>query len=308
MEKQPEKITRRIYVSMPADKWLSDGQNRLKWAVVDEIKNIGYTPEIFTNPKRMPGLSSGKPWNARDAFEIARCCSGAVIIGLPRWQFQDARFGVIDMPTDFCAYEGALAHAFSLPMLVLKQDTIDRRTIFDNSHGQYISVFKETDDEQWLREEDFLTGFYYWKEKLEARRDIFLGYSSGSKELAVLVKQYLEELEVTVLDWDTDFIPANSIMEQIKKAGSQCTGGIFLFTKDDNYSAKGKAKVFAPRDNVIFEAGYFIHAKDKSHVLIVREEGAKMLADLGGDIYANLQQKDNIESIKRTIKSFILNF
>jgi predicted nucleotide-binding protein len=37
-----------------------------------------------------------------------------------------------------------------------------------------------------------------------------------------------------------------------------------------------------PRDNVLFEAGYFIQAKGKDRVLIVREAGAKMPADLGG--------------------------
>lgn len=309
IKKPAEKISRRIYVSMPADRWLTDEQNRLKWAIVNEVKNLGYVPEIFTNPRRMPGLASGKPWNARDAFEIARGCSGAVIIGMPRWKFKaDGGNGYYYMPTDFCSYEGALAHAFSLPMLIVKQDTIAWRTVFDNSHGHYISTFTGQDDERWLTSEEFQTGFYYWQEKLQNRRDVFLGYSSKSAKLALQVKQYLGELGATVLDWNSDFIPASSIMEQIKKAADRCTGGVFLFTKDDNFLNNGKGESFAPRDNVVFEAGYFIHAKDKSHVLIVREEGAKMLADLGGDIYAHLPNRNNIDPIKNTIKGFIMNF
>ena len=39
----------------------------------------------------------------------------------------------------------------------------------------------------------------------------------------------------------------------------------------------------------LLEAGYFISAKGKERVLIVREPGAKMPADLGGDIYASLR-------------------
>ena len=53
-------ITRRIYVSLPADRWLSPSMNDLKWAIVEEIENLGYTPEIFTNPKGKPGLASSK--------------------------------------------------------------------------------------------------------------------------------------------------------------------------------------------------------------------------------------------------------
>jgi hypothetical protein len=34
-------VTRRIYVSLPADPWLSSSMNDLKWAIVDEIENLG---------------------------------------------------------------------------------------------------------------------------------------------------------------------------------------------------------------------------------------------------------------------------
>lgn len=36
----------------------------------------------------------------------------------------------------------------------------------------------------------------------------------------------------------------------------------------------------APRDKVVFEAEFFAVAKDRGHVLIIREDGAKMPADL----------------------------
>ena len=60
-----------------------------------------------------------------------------------------------------------------------------------------------------------------------------------------------------------------------------------------------------PRDNVVFEAGYFNAAKGKCRVLIVREVGAKMPADLGGDIYASLKSKDDIGSVKSVVHKFI---
>ena len=67
----------------------------------------------------------------------------------------------------------------------------------------------------------------------------------------------------------------------------------------------GQRETAAPRDNVVFEAGYFIGLKGKRNVLIVRESGSKMPADLGGDIYASLPDKSNIAPIERTVSAFI---
>jgi hypothetical protein len=53
-------LTRRIYVSLPADPWLPPKINDLKWGIVEEIEKLGYTPEIFTNPRGRPGLASHK--------------------------------------------------------------------------------------------------------------------------------------------------------------------------------------------------------------------------------------------------------
>src|SRR5689334_11441227 len=100
-------ITRRIYVSLPADPWLSEDMNELKWGIVEEIEKLGYTPEIFTNPNGKPGLASPKAWNPRDADEIARRCVGAAILGMPRWNFQDAHGEPALLPTEFNHYEGA---------------------------------------------------------------------------------------------------------------------------------------------------------------------------------------------------------
>jgi hypothetical protein len=57
-------VTRRVLVSLPADQWLTPHQNDLKWGIVDEISRLGYLPEIFTNPRGMPGLAAAKAWSA----------------------------------------------------------------------------------------------------------------------------------------------------------------------------------------------------------------------------------------------------
>jgi predicted nucleotide-binding protein len=58
---------------------------------------------------------------------------------------------------------------------------------------------------------------------------------------------------------------------------------------------------------VVLEAGFFISAKGKDRVLIVRPKESKMPADLGGDIYAALEDKSDIAPIEASIRAFAEN-
>jgi hypothetical protein len=298
-------VTRRIYVSLPADHWLSENLNRLKWGMVEEIEKLGYTPEIFTNPRGMRALASAKSWHPRDADDIARRCAGAAILGMARWKFKNEDGQSVLLPTEFNHYEGALAHTLGLPRLVLVQEDVLRRVVFDMSFSGYVGLFHPSADVDWLHTEEFKVPFGYWVDSLNERCDVFLGYSSASQPTASAVKRFLESLGARVLDWQHDFIPGRTILDQIEAAAARSIGGIFLFTKDDDLLDKGQAELAAPRDNVVFEAGYFIAAKGKRNVLIIRETGSKMPADLGGDIYASLADKTAIEPIERTLQAFI---
>jgi hypothetical protein len=298
-------ITRRIYVSLPADAWLSDNLNELKWGIVEEIEKLGYTPEIFTNPRGRPGLASAKAWHPRDADEIARRCAGAAILGMARWQFRDTDDQSVLLPTEFNHYEGALARTLGLPTLVLVQRDVRRRVVFDMNFGGYVGDFPPNADTAWLHTEEFRVPFKYWKALLAQRRDIFFGYSGASRAIAADIKRYLLSLGASVLDWQTDFIPGRTILDQIEQAAARSVGGIFLFTRDDDLADRTQTHTAVPRDNVVFESGYFIGLKGKHNVLIIRETGSKMPADLGGDIYASLPDQTSIAPIERTIEAFL---
>jgi hypothetical protein len=298
-------ITRRVYVSLPADPWLPENLNRLKWGIVEEIEKLGYTPEIFTNPRGKPGLASARAWHPRDADEIARRCVGAAVLGMARWQFQDTQKQPVLLPTEFNHYEGALARTLGLPTLVLVQRDVQRRVVFDMNFGGFVGEFSPDADVDWLHTDHFRVPFKYWSGLLDERRDVFLGYSSASEITAAAVKRYLLTLGAKVLDWQTDFIPGRTILDQIEQAAARSIGGIFLFTKDDDLADRGQSAVAVPRDNVVFEAGYFIGLKGKHNVLIIREAGSKMPADLGGDIYASLADRGSIAPIERTLAAFL---
>lgn len=298
-------MKKRIFVSLPADQWLSAQENRTKWAVVAEIEALGYTPEIFLDPRGTTSLAASQAWSATSCDNVMRRCDGCVLLGFPRWRFK-AGDGLAVLPTEFNHYEGAVAHTLGLPLLVLVQVGVLRRVVFDSSYKGYVGIIPAKPTPKWLRTEGFQTPFNYWKENLKHRRDVFLGYCGSSATTAMKIKKYLTaQLEVTVLDWRTDFEPATSILKQIEDASRRCGAGVFLFTKDDPLSDNKAKDRAVPRDNVVFEAGYFSAFKGKSRVLIVRETGAKMPADLGGDIYASLESKEKIDAIKPILEKFV---
>ena len=91
-----------------------------------------------------------------------------------------------------------------------------------------------------------------------------------------------------VLDWATDFDPRAASCSRSRRRGRALRAGIFLVTADDPLVAGMPRPGPCTRDNVVYEAGYFCAAKGKARTLIVLQDGAKMPADLGGDIYAAL--------------------
>jgi len=299
-------LTRRVYVSMPADRWLSGAENDLKWAIVRQIEEIGYKTEIFFDPRpnQQPGLAASKAWSAAEADAVARRCVGAAIIGMPRWVFGNTE-GEVRLPTEFNYYEGAVAYTLGLPLLVLVEQDVLSRVVFDRNFSGHVGVFPSGANSSWLATGDFRVPFGLWKHQLDKRRDIFLGYSSTSTATAKKLKQFLKTIGANVLDWQTDFTPGRTILQEIEEASARCSAGIFLFTEDDKIGNGGSKNKAVPRDNVVFEAGYFIASKGKDHVLVVREAKAKMPADLGGDIYASLPEKAKITPIKETVRRFV---
>jgi hypothetical protein len=299
------KKTERIFVSLPADQWLTKQENKTKWTIVAVIEELGYTVEVFLDPRGTSSIAASLAWSAASCGQIMKRCEGCVLLGFPRWRI-NGEIGQVQLPTEFNHYEGAVAYTLDLPLLVLVQAGVLRRVVFDPSYKGYVGIIPDRPTPKWLMSDSFKVPFKYWREQLERRRDIFLGYCGSSAGTAAKIKDFLiVDAGLSVLDWATDFDPATSILHQIEEAARRCGAGIFLFTKDDAIEdGSGKDRA-VPRDNVVFEAGYFSAFKGKSKVLIVRESGAKMPADLGGDIYAALEDRGNIEPIKPALYKFV---
>lgn len=297
-------VSRRIYFSMPHDGNITELQREFQWALAAKVESMGYIVEVFTRPRGKPGLAAHHNWSRVGCDEVARRCCGAVFIGTPRWVLELKGGEELRFASEYCHYEAGVIETLKLPRLVLREDDLVPRVVFGDNFGGYIARVPRDAASDWLdTDEHFQHIFSSWRSQLEQRRDLFLGYCSNAADVADKVKAHLAELGASVLDWKTDFAPAGSIFEQIVAASERCSAGIFLFTKDD--PLKGQKDHASPRDNVVFEAGYFACAKGKERVLIVREAGSKMPADLGGDIYALLEDRTDIDPIKSTLEKFL---
>jgi len=295
-------ITRRIFVSSPRIEYLDNRQKELKQAIVNEIEALGYEAQMFGSGAESRGLPSKISWSPTNADKVMKRCVGAAILGFPIWQGRATTVDkTVSLVSEYCHYEGAIARTLGLPILPVLDYGVDQRVFFNPYGGNPFLTIPAEADHTWVKENDFQAFLGKWHKQLKERKDIFLGYSSEGEGTAKNIARLLSSYEATVLDWQ-DFDPG-MILEQIDFAAKRCSAGIFLFTNSDKLEGQGDKA--APRDNVVFEAGYFVHAKGEQRVLIVREAGAKMPADLGGAIYAPLADRANIDPIARQLESFV---
>jgi hypothetical protein len=117
---------------------------------------------------------------------------------------------------------------------------------------------------------------------------VFFGYSGKASTTARKIIEYMRSLGLEVTDWAIDFHTGSDILEEVHAAVSSSKFGVFLFTPDDP-TGEGEYQG-SPRDNVIFEAGYFMGAHGRDRTRIIVQEGTKPFTDYEG--YRTIQLKD----------------
>jgi predicted nucleotide-binding protein with TIR-like domain len=291
--------TKRIYVSGPLEENLLPAHRGIRNAILERIPKWGFTLRGFYGR----GTSDGYNWDPEGISGLIDRCHGMLVLAFPRWRQVMIEGGVLEefATTEYVHVEGTLAVARSKPVLVIRHEDVRERGVLGHEMTGRAVTVPRTAEVGWLDEWSFSQGVDAWAKKVHKSKDVFLGYCSEAYTPAKKIKQFLENEGVSVLDWQSDFSMGENIFEQIKQAAERCSCGIFLFTKDDEFGASG-AKA-APRDNVVFEAGYFSSAKGKSRTVIILQTGAKFPADLGGDVYVALKNPANIGPIEAPIRN-----
>ncbi|HET6732769.1 TIR domain-containing protein [Mycobacterium sp.] len=247
----------------------------------------------------------GMGWTFNNVVNVMRRCVGAVVLGFPRWRATISG-SPIRMIGEFSHIEGAIALSLGLPTFIAAEpDLLDRGIIFKGG-GFQIAPIPIDADRETIFTGSFGRAFDAWTTKLGEQRDIFLGFCSKSAGFAAQVEAILTRAGATVHNWAMDFGVGFSILEEIHAARTRCDRAVFIFSEDD--PLEGTASQAAPRDNVVFEAGYFISARGPGNTLIIRVGNAKMPADLGGAIYLSIPSvADGPALIEARLRDFAID-
>ena len=289
---------RRVFVSSPRDHHLDDRQRGLKYAILAKLRSEGLEPQEF----RVSGLPLRTPYTFDAVRDIMARCHGALILAFARWRDPSGTASVA-MPTVWNHLEGAFAVALRKEILVITEGHVARDGITWSGGGQFILTAPSDADPGWLETAYAKPQIDAWIDAVKSTHDVFLAYSGKARATANDIGKFISSRGVLVRDWEIDFAPGATILDELLKASKSCLGAIMLLTKDDEFL--GEESFAAPRDNVIFEMGLFMEAKGRERVLVVREQGAKMPADIGGGIYLSLKDRNDIAPIQMRLLDFV---
>lgn len=280
-----------VIVSSPKIQNLSKQQQRFQKAVVELLRSRGL--------RILPDSVDSD--NAEDDVAKSRLCHGVIVLAFAQWNARRVnrdRDKTIAMPSEFTHIGAATAVASRRPLLVLREKSLADRGVLRAGYLQHVVKLPNSLKTEWLDGPEFQSEFKKWSDEIDCFRHVFLGYSSQASATGEQLCRFLsEELKLRVFDWQ-NFHSGDSIWDSIVRAERFTNCGVFLFMADDKLTAGAKA----PRDNVVYEAGYFAGAKGGKSAVIVMEEGAKVPTDLGGILYLKLGKHRDISPIKTALR------
>ncbi len=129
------------------------------------------------------------------------------------------------------------------------------------------------------------------------RHKCFLGYAASARTTALELKDALLGLpRLVVHDWVWESNVGKHIALELDRASRECTLAVFLVTKDDE-TRNVHGSQPSPRDNIVFEVGFFAARIGFENTIIIVEEGTKIPTDWGGIIYINLSERSNVPDV-----------
>jgi Predicted nucleotide-binding protein containing TIR-like domain len=286
-----------IALSTPLSENLSRVQKRFLEALTDKIVRRGLTVAPDSAPIDTMEMR----------FSQMRRFDGVLVFACCQWEaerlYRDQRKTAIT-PTEFCHIESTMAVAARKPLLVLREKALAERGVLRSGHLPNVVKLPNGLNPEWLEESDFQSAFNRWVDEVQCFRHVFLGYSSKATDTANKLYKFLTTaLRLRVFDWH-EFRPGDTIWDSIERAERSTACGLFLFMADDRFSTDVGDR-FAPRDNVVYEAGYFAGAKGRKASLVIREEEAKIPTDLGGLLYLTLRDRNDISPLENQLREYL---
>jgi hypothetical protein len=285
-----------VELAAPKGENLSKQQQAFLEALCRRLKEEGL--EMAEDPPPGDGVAA--------RCKKTRAVDGIIVVAFSQWsarRLSRQQDRELLFPSEFTHIMNTMAIATDKPLLVImEKDVAARGTLRDGYVPRPIKLPRSLRPD-WLRTTEFEADFSRWLEDVNKHRHVFLGYCSEAEPVAKAISVYLTGLGVDVLDWH-QFGVSGFILQRIEEAAKSTSCGIFLFTASDRLArTAGSRKV--PRDNVIFELGYFAGQKGKQRTLVIVEEGTEVPTDLEGYLHVKLPRNRDTSSIETQLLKFI---
>ena len=224
---------KRVYVSVPLDHNLDERQRVLKHAILEDLRNEGLEPQEF----QVSGLPLRSAYTFEAVRDIMARCHGALILAFARWRDTSGGAGVA-MPTVWNHFEGAFALALKKEILVITEQNVAEDGITWSGGGQIILFAPADAQPTWLGTSYVKTQIGAWTEAVKRVDDVFLAYSSKARATANDIEKFLLSQGVSVRDWEINFAPGATILDELMEASKNCVGAIMLLTRDDGFMSE----------------------------------------------------------------------
>jgi hypothetical protein len=140
---------------------------------------------------------------------------------------------------------------------------------------------------------------------------VFIGSSSEARPIAQVIAEVLRDLGALTTGWwyPSAFHAGESIIEGIERNCAEHNAAVLVATADDRTTMRGAIRM-QPRDNLIYEAGYFAAKYGRGRAAIVRVGSPELPSDLGGVIYLPVKPPtgnlaDYGEELRPTLRRWI---
>src|SRR3954469_20502239 len=118
------------------------------------------------------------------------------------------------------------------------------------------------------------------------RPTVFVGSSSEARAYDIQVRYYLESNDALIAPWPDSFKPGGYALNAFERLASTVDAALLIATPDDTVHFRG-AEYPVPRDNILFELGFFTAAlgRQRTGLVCVQEKDhipLKLPTDLDG--------------------------
>ena len=213
--------------------------------------------------------------------EIDNLVNHAVTANTPAfraWKNETERFLIKRFGENSYEYENFMDTKFSPTVYVMDTDLVKKcREGLTTSKLVFQSYLSEMDEEAVVP---------ITPRNADSFNKVFIVHGHDG-ELKHAVARLVEKQGLEAIILSEQVNKGKTIIEKFEE-NSDVSGAICLFTADDLGRAKAKTdEQPRARQNVVFEAGYFMGKLGRNRVVIIAESGVELPSDMQGIVYTN---------------------